>query len=165
MIAAPTRLAVGGAEAAITEDRIADIWGARTPFGPDEPWPDRVDESLRKAAANFDEHLTKPTSVGSAAVLDKLRHKASELAGRRPESGLLLLRDLRQLYVLAENANIHWIMLGQVAQALRSHELLSTTSQLHKQTLTQIKWIKTKIKTSTPQTVVAGQSGAQAAAS
>lgn len=133
MIAAPTRLVVRGAEAAMTEDRIADIWGARTPFGPDEPWPDRVDESLRKTAANFDEHLTKPTSLGSAAVLDKLRHKASELAGRRPESGLLLLRDLRQLYVLAENVNIHWI--------------------------------KTKIKTSTPQTVVAGQSEAQAAAS
>src|SRR3954471_1746640 len=26
------------------DDRIADPWGTRTPFGPGDPWPERVDE-------------------------------------------------------------------------------------------------------------------------
>jgi hypothetical protein len=27
-------------------DAISDLWGARTPYGPGEPWPVRVDEHL-----------------------------------------------------------------------------------------------------------------------
>jgi hypothetical protein len=76
--------------------------------------------------------------------------------GRRPESGLLLLRDLRELYLMAEEANIHWLALGQVAQAVRDHDLLDEVSDLHKQTLTQIKWLKTRIKEAAPQVLVSG---------
>jgi hypothetical protein len=83
-----------------------------------------------------------------------MRQKASEMLGRRPESGMLLLRDLRQLYLMAEEVNIHWIALGQVAQAIRDHDLLGEVSLLHKQTLTQIKWLKTRIKESSPQVLV-----------
>lgn len=32
-----------------TEDRIADPWGPRTPFGPAAPWPARVDRALSVA--------------------------------------------------------------------------------------------------------------------
>jgi len=51
-------------------------------------------------------------------------------------------------------ANIHWLMLGQVAQALRDKNLLVEVSALHKQALTQIKWLKTRIKESSPQVLV-----------
>jgi hypothetical protein len=81
-------------------------------------------------------------------------HKTSEMLGRRPSSGLLLLRDLRQLYLMAEEANIHWLVLGQVAQAVRDESLLDEVSTLHKQVLTQIKWLKTRIKESSPQALV-----------
>jgi hypothetical protein len=47
-------------------------------------------------------------------------------------------------------------MLGQVAQALRDRELLSQVDALHRQVLTQIKWVKTKVKEATPQVVAAG---------
>ncbi len=40
-------------------------------------------------------------------VLDTVREKGSELVGRRPETGLLLLRDLRKLYMLASEASIN----------------------------------------------------------
>ena len=34
----------GGAPAI---DRVSDVWGARTPYAPEEPWPERVDQHLR----------------------------------------------------------------------------------------------------------------------
>jgi anaerobic selenocysteine-containing dehydrogenase len=47
-----------------TPDRIADIWGARTPFGPGDSWPVRVDELLEAGV-----HEEEVTWVQSACVL------------------------------------------------------------------------------------------------
>jgi hypothetical protein len=41
-----------------------------------------------------------------------------------------------------------------VAQAVRDHDLLDEVSALHKQTLTHIKWLKTRIKEAGPQVLV-----------
>lgn len=60
-----------------------------------------------------------------------LRHKLSQLLGRRPESGLLLLRSLRQLYLQAQEVSFHWIVAGQLAQAVRDGELLAAVDELH----------------------------------
>lgn len=109
---------------------------------------------VRKIAEGFGKELSEPGAERLTNVLAGVRHKTSELLGRRPESGLLLLRDLRQLYLMAQEANIHWLALGQVAQAVRDHDLLDEVSGLHKQTLTQIKWLKTRIKEATPQVLV-----------
>jgi hypothetical protein len=111
-------------------------------------------EHVRGIADKFGKQLSEPGAERLTNVLAGMRHKTSELLGRRPESGLLLLRDLRQLYLMAEEANIHWLALGQVAQAVRDHDLLDEVSDLHKQTLTQIKWLKTRIKEATPQVLV-----------
>jgi len=113
-------------------------------------------EHVRRVAEEFGKTLSEPGGDRMANVLSGLRHKTSELMGRRPESGLLLLRDLRELYLMAEEANIHWLALGQVAQAVRDHDLLDEVSDLHKQTLTQIKWLKTRIKEAAPQVLVSG---------
>lgn len=113
---------------------------------------------IRDVAARFGEEIREPGPHPSAErAMGTLRRKAAEMVGRRPESGLLLLRDLRALYARAEAVNVHWIMLGQVAQAVRDQELLSRTSDLHKQCLTQIKWLKTRIKEASPQVLVAGR--------
>ncbi|MFD8544875.1 hypothetical protein [Streptomyces sp. NPDC059649] len=90
------------------------------------------------------------------AARDALRHEAAELLGRRPESGLLLLRDLRRLYVKAETTHINWIMLGQAARALRDRSLLTALTPLQQQTRTQSAWITTRIKEAAPQILVAG---------
>lgn len=100
-------------------------------------------------------HPPKRPAVLTGAV-DALRHKSSELVGHRPESGLLLLRDLRELYLKAHGADLHWVVLGQAAQALRDQELLSGVSSMREETVTQIKWITTRIKEAAPQVLVAG---------
>jgi hypothetical protein len=114
-------------------------------------------ERIRGFASRFGKDLSEPAGSETVEnVLAGIRHKTSELLGRRPEAGLLLLRDLRRLYLMAEEANIHWIALGQVAQAVRDHDLLDQVSPLHKETLTQIKWLKTRIKEAAPQVLTVG---------
>jgi hypothetical protein len=112
-------------------------------------------EHIRDIASRFDKDLSEThPSRGMTNVMAGVRRKTSEMLGRRPSSGLLLLRDLRQLYLMAEEANIHWLVLGQVAQAVRDENLLDEVSALHKQVLRQIKWLKTRIKESSPQALV-----------
>lgn len=113
-------------------------------------------ERIRSWAQRFDKDISAPKRSDTlASATSSLRHKTSEVLGHRPGAGLLLLRDLRQLYLKAEAVNIHWIMLGQVAQAVRDQDLLEDASGLHKETLTQIKWLKTRIKDASPQILVA----------
>jgi hypothetical protein len=89
-----------------------------------------------------------------SGVLDAVREKGSELVGRRPETGLLLLRDLRKLYMLASEASINWVILGQGAQAAKDRDLLQATKECHPDTLRTLKWTNTKIKETTPQVLM-----------
>ena len=89
-----------------------------------------------------------------SGVLGTVREKGSELVGRRPESGLLLLRDLRELYMLASEASISWVILGQGAQSAKDHELLQATKECHLDTLRTLKWTNTKIKETSPQVLM-----------
>jgi hypothetical protein len=112
-------------------------------------------ETLGRLAGKYDADLAPPDDgeVGETMTA-ALRHKLSELLGRRPESGLLLLRSLRQLYLQAHEVSFMWIVAGQIAQAARDPELLAVVDELHRETLTQIKWLKTQVKLAAPQALV-----------
>lgn len=84
-------------------------------------------------------------------LVEKAREKTSELAGRRPEPGLLLLRDLRELHLLYAKASINWVILGQGAQAVRDADLVDAVSACHAQTLRGMKWTVTRLKAGAPQ--------------
>jgi hypothetical protein len=114
-------------------------------------------DAIRPFASAHEEDLppADDATVGETTTA-ALRHKLSEALGRRPESGLLLLRSLRQLYLQAQEVSFHWIVAGQLAQATRDHELLAVVDELHRETLTQIKWLKTQVKQSSPQALVVG---------
>ena len=90
-------------------------------------------------------------SIDSGGVLSALREKSSELLGRRSEVGLLLLRDMRKLHLLAAEASINWTILGQGAQAARDSELLATVTESHPETLRALRWTTTKLKETAPQ--------------
>lgn len=91
-----------------------------------------------------------PAEHGSG-LLEKAREKSSELIGRRPEPGLLLLRDLRTLHLVYAEASINYVILAQGAQAARDAGLLDAVSQCHAQTLRGMNWTVTRIKTAAPQ--------------
>jgi len=71
-------------------------------------------------------------------------------------SGLLLLRDLRELYLCAQEAEISWIIFQQAAKAARDLELLAVVSECHSQTETCAKWVRTRIKETAPQVLATG---------
>lgn len=84
-------------------------------------------------------------------VLSALREKTAEVMAHRPEPGLLLLRDLRELHLSAAENSLHWEMLAQAAQAGRDECLLSLVSHCHPGTLRQMRWTNTMIKNLAPQ--------------
>lgn len=81
----------------------------------------------------------------------RLREKGSEAVGRRPESGLLLLRDLRDLYLAAARTSLAWTVMGQGAQAVDDRDLLATVTACHPETIRTMKWTVDKVKEASPQ--------------
>jgi len=111
---------------------------------------------LASAAERYDVDLdpSDAPTEHPAGPLATLREKTSELLGRRPEPGLLLLRDLRELHLLYAEASINWVMLGQGAQAARDANLLEVVFRSHSQTLRGMKWTVTRIKVAAPQVLL-----------
>ncbi|MFC7922442.1 hypothetical protein [Streptomyces cinereoruber] len=106
---------------------------------------------LADTAAHYGLDLDGPSDASSPGLFTVLREKASEIAGGRPEPGLLLLRDLRETHLAAAHNSLHWEMLAQAAQALRDHRLLALASFCHPRTLRQMRWTNTMIKNLSPQ--------------
>ncbi|WP_461711950.1 hypothetical protein [Streptomyces sp. DSM 41013] len=106
---------------------------------------------LAETAAERGAKLGEPPGHSADGVFATLREKASEAVAHRPEPGLLLLRDLRELHVLAAENSLHWEMLAQAAQASRDSALLTLASSCHPRTLRQMRWTNTMIKNLAPQ--------------
>ncbi|MFF5475873.1 hypothetical protein ACFY5C_00745 [Streptomyces sp. NPDC012935] len=98
-------------------------------------------EHVRRLAESGRDHdlkLGDPSEPDTSGLLPTLREKAAEAVGRRPEPGLLLLRDLRELHLDATENSLYWEMLAQAAQATRDDGLLALASACHPQTLRQL---------------------------
>jgi hypothetical protein len=112
-------------------------------------------EALAPFGERYGTSIDPADAEGGGGPLARAREKVSELTGRRPEAGLLLLRDLRHLHLLYAEASINWVLLGQGAQAVRDAELLAVVERCHSQSLRGMKWTLTRLKTAAPQ-VLAG---------
>lgn len=82
---------------------------------------------------------------------DRLYH---QLFDQTREGGLGLLRDLHDLYLMANACDIAWTVIGQAAQGARDTELLAVVERCEGQTATQIKWLKTRMKQAAPQALL-----------
>ncbi|WP_431780517.1 hypothetical protein [Streptomyces chumphonensis] len=108
--------------------------------------------TVRELAGRYEEDLGEPRHVEALdSALGALRHRTAERLGGRPESGLLLLHDLRHLFLLTQSVHVHWVLLGQAAGAVRDREMLADVTRLHQQTLAQAKWLMTRLKSAAPQ--------------
>lgn len=107
------------------------------------PFADRYGASGRRVAE-------------SPGLLDSLRHASARMAGRSELVGLLLLRDLRNLYLAAQEAEIAWVILVQAAQAARDRDLLDLAATCREAAETRGKWLRTRIKVTAPQVLVSG---------
>jgi hypothetical protein len=113
-------------------------------------------QRLKPFAERYDAAPATNGVADSSSLLETLRHKSSELLGRSEMTGMLLLRDLRNLYLVAQEAEIAWVILAQAAQAARDRELLLVVSECHEEAETRGKWLRTRIKESAPQVLATG---------
>ncbi|MFL6646865.1 MAG: hypothetical protein ACJ8KO_02795 [Sulfurifustaceae bacterium] len=88
------------------------------------------------------------------SMLAGLRRATAALVGRSSATGLLVLRDLRQLHLAIEEAAMLWLIVGQGAQAARDRELLVVVEHCREEITHQVMWIQTRIKETAPQVLV-----------
>jgi hypothetical protein len=112
--------------------------------------------ALEPVAARYGEDVDGEGPGFWSGLLESSRRAVSASVGRVPDSSLLLLRDLRTLFLHAEECSITWVMAGQAAQAARDEELLALVRECHPETEIQVKWFVTRIKTASPQALVVG---------
>lgn len=109
---------------------------------------------LAEIAPRYGQHLDAQAH-GELGPVAALREKGSELMGRSSDAGLIMLRDLRDLYLRAASVLADWEMVGQAAQSIRDQELQALAERCQKQTARQMKWANSKIKESSTQVLVA----------
>ena len=107
-------------------------------------------DGLARHAGRYGASIDRDGSSHSS-TLGAAREKAAELLGLRPEPGLLLLRDLRELHLLAAGASLDWVALAQGAQAAKDTDLLATVSECHDETLRILIWTTYRLKEAAPQ--------------
>ncbi len=114
-------------------------------------WSREHSARLADTGHHYGLDLDGPKDDPSPGALTALRQKAAEALGRRPETGLLLLHDLRDLHLAAARNSLYWEMLAQAAQGARDERLLALAGECHPQTLRQLRWTNTMIKELSPQ--------------
>lgn len=108
---------------------------------------------LAEVGKDYDLELD-PDSPNDTGMLSEMRQKAGEIVGRRPEPGVLLLRDLKELHKNAVGVSVDWELIAQAAQALKDKELLGLAQECHPDTLRQARWANAKIKEISAQVLV-----------
>ncbi|GAA6527628.1 hypothetical protein [Intrasporangium sp. DVR] len=117
-------------------------------------WSRRHVGEIAAIARKYGEQLD-PEPHGELGPVAALREKGSELLGRTPDAGLLMLRDLRDVYLHAAAVLADWEMIGQAAQAIKDEELVSLAHRCQQETTRQMKWANSKIKEASTQVLVA----------
>ncbi|HEY1176391.1 MAG TPA: hypothetical protein VGF17_09555 [Phytomonospora sp.] len=65
-----------------------------------------------------------------------------------------LLRDLQDLYQLANLVDITWIMVGQAAAGARDRTLLDVVDRSGPEVAEQLAWLRTRMRAAAPQTLL-----------
>ncbi|UMG94860.1 hypothetical protein MF408_17615 [Nocardioides sp. TF02-7] len=114
------------------------------------------DEHVRRLAETGDAYgvSLRHEPAEGADLISKVRQKGAELTGRRQETALLLLADLRRVHTMAAGVSVDWEVLAQAAQVMKDRQLLGLASDCHPQTLRQLRWANAKIKDSAAQIIV-----------
>jgi hypothetical protein len=116
-------------------------------------WSQHHVRELAEIAKDYDVDLN-PEPESELGLMERVREKGGELVGRRSEASLLMLRDLREIYMKAAGVSVDWEMLAQAAQGIKDKELLAVTQRCHPDTLRQMRWANGKLKESSTQALV-----------
>ena len=100
--------------------------------------------------------LLKPFIERYSEEKDDEPERLTQTLFSEPRNGsLALLRDLHDLWLMANEADLCWIVLSQAAQGLHDKELEGTVARCQAETKRQVAFLLTRIKVAAPQTLIA----------
>lgn len=114
-------------------------------------WSNEACVRLAETAGHYGLTLDGPAHTSTSGLMPTIREKTAEAMGHRPEPGLLLLKDLRDIHLAAVGNSLYWEMLAQAGQATKDTRLLDLATSCHPRTLRQMRWANTMIKNLSPQ--------------
>ncbi|MFL5737941.1 MAG: hypothetical protein ACJ76P_11475 [Actinomycetota bacterium] len=85
---------------------------------------------------------------------ERMRRATSNALAGTDKTGPLLLRDLRALYLEAQETEIDWTIVSQGAKAARERTLIELCTEGMTETEIVVRWLKTRIKETAPQVLV-----------
>ena len=116
-------------------------------------WSSRHVREIAAIAGEFGEYLD-PAPDETPSIVDHARTWVSDRAGRSSETELVMVRDLRAVYLQASSVLTDWEMVGQAAQAIAHDRLLDLATRCQAETKRQATWANSKIKESSTQALV-----------
>lgn len=116
-------------------------------------WSQEHVRQLAEAGERYGVELD-PEPRGEKNLMKRVRERTSEFLGREPEASLLLLLDLREVFMRASGVSVDWELLAQAAQGAKDPELLALAKECHPETLRQVRWANGKLKESATQILV-----------
>jgi len=106
-------------------------------------WSRQELESLRGIIERYGEaRETEPDRLGKA------------ISPRLKTTGLGLVRDLHDCWLLGQETSMSLVVLDQASKALRDEEMKSLIERIENQNKRQLAWLKTRIKQAAPQALV-----------
>lgn len=107
-------------------------------------------ENIVKKLKPFVEHYSQEKSKEPDRLMNALFHK--------PRKGALgLLRDLHDLWLMANETQLCSVILRQASDGLRDKELTALCNEIENTAKRQIAWLLTRMKSAAPQTLIAAE--------
>jgi hypothetical protein len=105
---------------------------------------------LSQEAERYGEELSDDEFAPFAGLVASWRRRAGEAAARSEKSALLLLRDLRNLYVTACECDVAWTIVNQGAKAAQDGALIDLAYACQQDIGRTIHWLDSRIKETAP---------------
>jgi hypothetical protein len=112
-------------------------------------WSREHIDLIAQAGERYGVHLREHPRL--SALTESVQEWVSDRMGRRPETSLLLLADLRRLHRLAAGVSLDWELVAQGAQGVMDMELIELSQRCHPQSLRQMRWANAMLKELSPQ--------------
>jgi hypothetical protein len=102
------------------------------------------------------EPMTEKYGTEDNPEADRLLH---DFFDKKRKGALALIQDLQDLWLMANEANISAIVLGQAAYGLRDESLIALCTAIEQKSKRQAAWLLTRIKSAAPQALIAAKEG------
>lgn len=100
---------------------------------------------MAEVAPDYGVDLDPEPQLESGAAA-RAREKGAELLGRMQSPELLMLEDLRSVYVDASGVQMDWLLIAQAAQGVRHMRLLEVAEKCQPETKRQATWAQAQLK-------------------